>query len=74
MPEHGFSLTHIFLYKDRIDSALIRENMGQRKPVFWYVFHSTDFWEHGENFRNRCYREHLLTDTSDSEIVAKFIL
>ena len=35
MPEYGFPLNHIFLYKDRIfDYLLIRENTGQRKDVF----------------------------------------
>ena len=38
MREYGFSLTGIFLHKDRIyDSALIRENAGQRKPVFLHI-------------------------------------
>ena len=38
MPEYGFSLTRIFLYKDRIyNFVLIREDTGQRKPVFWNI-------------------------------------
>ena len=38
MPKHGFPLTRLFPYKDRIyDSVLIRRNLGQRKPVFWYI-------------------------------------
>ena len=46
MSEYGFSLTCIFPYKDRIldsvkdriiVSALIRGNIGQRKPVFWHI-------------------------------------
>ena len=38
MPEYGFSLTRIFLYKDRIyNYVLIREDTGQRKPVFWNI-------------------------------------
>ena len=32
MPKHGFSLTRIFPYVDRIG---VRGNTGQRKPVFW---------------------------------------
>ena len=35
MQEHGFTLTRIFPYKDRIyDFVLIREDTGQWKPVF----------------------------------------
>ena len=38
MPKHGFPLTRLFPYKDRIyDSVFIRKNLGQRKPVFWYI-------------------------------------
>ena len=38
MPEHGFSLTSIFLHKDRkSDSDLIRENTGHRKPECWQI-------------------------------------
>ena len=38
MQEYGFSLTGIFPYKNRIyDSDLIRENMGQWKPLFSYI-------------------------------------
>ena len=38
MSEHGFSLTCIFRYKDRIVvSIIIRANTGQRKSVFWYT-------------------------------------
>ena len=41
MSEYGFSLARIFPYKGRIaDSVLIRENKGQRKPVFWYILRS----------------------------------
>ena len=33
-----------FLYMDRIeDSALLQENIGQRKPLFWYNFCSEIF-------------------------------
>ena len=38
MPEYRFSLTRIFPYKDKIyDYVLIREDTGQRKPVFWNI-------------------------------------
>ena len=38
MPGCGFSVTRIFLYKDKIvDFILMRENTGQRKPIFWYI-------------------------------------
>ena len=38
MPEHGFSLTRIFPYADKIeDSLLMREYTSQRKPVFWHI-------------------------------------
>ena len=38
MPEHGFPLTSIFLYKDRVvDSVLERENTGQRKPASVHI-------------------------------------
>ena len=38
MREYGFSLILILPYKDRIvDSVLIRENMGQSKPVFSHI-------------------------------------
>ena len=38
MPDHGFSLTCIFPYKDRkLDSDLIRENAGYRRPDFWQI-------------------------------------
>ena len=44
MPEYGFSLVHIFPYKDRIkDFILIQENTGQKKAVFR---HSTAFNDH----------------------------
>ena len=37
IPDHGFSLTHIFPYNDKIeDSDLSQENTGQRKLLFWY--------------------------------------
>ena len=32
MPGYGFSLTRIFPNNDRI-----RENTGQRKPIFWHI-------------------------------------
>ena len=39
MLEYGFSLTGIFPYKDRLfDFVLIRENSGQRKPIFWLIY------------------------------------
>ena len=42
MREYGFSLTHIFPYKDRTyDSVLMRESTGKRKPVFWHNLHSS---------------------------------
>ena len=38
MPKYGFSDPH-FPCKDRLfHSHLIRENTGQRKLVFWYVY------------------------------------
>lgn len=41
MPEYWFSRTRIFSNKDKIyDSVLIRENTGQRKPVFWHILRS----------------------------------
>ena len=41
MPEHEFSLTRLFRYKDRIyDSVLIRENTSQRKPEFSHILGS----------------------------------
>ena len=41
MPEDGFSLIRIFLYKHIIvDSVLIRKHAGQRKPVFYYILRS----------------------------------
>ena len=41
MPEYGFPLTRIFPYKDKIyDYVFIREDTGQRKPVFWNILHS----------------------------------
>ena len=43
--KHGFSLTRIFPYEDRIyDSVIIRENMGQRKPVFLKNLHNIWLW------------------------------
>ena len=46
MPAHGLSLTCIFLYKDIIfDSVLVWNNIGQRKPVFWYIL-ATDTVNH----------------------------
>ena len=39
MSDYGFSLTHIFLYKDGIyDSVLMWENTDNRKPLLWYIF------------------------------------
>ena len=44
MPEYGFCLNRIFPYKDRIvNSVLIKENTGQRKPVFWHISLSVKF-------------------------------
>ena len=41
MPEYGFSLTRIFLYKAIIvDFVLIQENMGTRKPILSQILHS----------------------------------
>ena len=37
MPEYGFSLIRVFLYKNFV---LIRENTGLRKTAFWYILHS----------------------------------
>ena len=35
MREYRFSLTRVFLYKDRIyDFVLIQENTGQWKPIY----------------------------------------
>ena len=56
MPEYGFSLTRIFLYKDRIyDYVLTREDMGQRKPVFWNILCS-------ENLKLRNTSEQLVSN------------
>ena len=56
MPDYGFSLAPFFSYKDKIvdsedrivDSVLIRENTGQRKPIFWHILCSVQcfpiFW------------------------------
>ena len=39
--EYGFSQTHIFVDKDKmVDSVLIRENTGQKKPVFSHILRS----------------------------------
>ena len=39
--KYWFSLTRIFPNKKRIvDSALIREYLGQKKPVFWNILRS----------------------------------
>ena len=39
MPEHGFSLIHIFPYKNEIeDSVYIGEKTCQGKPVFWLFY------------------------------------
>ena len=41
MPEYGFCVTHIFTFQDRIcDATIMRKNVGQKKPVFWYVLRS----------------------------------
>ena len=41
MPEYGFFLTLIFLFKDRIfDFVLIQKNTGQGKSVLWHILHS----------------------------------
>ena len=41
MREYGFSLARILPYKDKIvDLVLIRENMGQWKPVFSHILYS----------------------------------
>ena len=46
MQEHGFSLTRIFPYKDRIkDSVLIREYTGQRKPIFWDILRNATYFK-----------------------------
>ena len=38
MSQHGFSLTRIFLLKNRTeDSVLIGENTCRAKDVFWYI-------------------------------------
>ena len=40
MLEYRFPLTRIFSYKNRfLDSVLLSEYTGDRKPVFWH------FWE-----------------------------
>ena len=50
MPEYGFPLTRIFPYKDKIyDYVFIREDTGQRKPVFWNILHSESL-----TLRNTC--------------------
>ena len=48
MPESWYSLTLIFLYKDRIyASVLIWENTGQRKPLFWSILNSVEMVQWG---------------------------
>ena len=57
MLEYGFSLSSIFPHKGRIEdslirvfsykariefSVLIRENAGQRRPLFWHNFGSVE--------------------------------
>ena len=38
---YGFSVTCIFLYKDKIyDHILIKRYEGQRKPIIWYILRS----------------------------------
>ena len=38
MLEYEFSLTRIFLYKDKIlDSILIPGNYGPEKSLFWHI-------------------------------------
>ena len=41
MREYGFSLKCILPYDDRVyDYVLLRENTGQRKPVFSHILRS----------------------------------
>ena len=41
MREFAFSLTHIFLYKDKVvDAVLIQGNTGKRKSVFSQILRS----------------------------------
>ena len=41
MLEYGFSLTRTFPYYEKLFNVfLIRENTGQRKPVFWHILPS----------------------------------
>ena len=42
--EYGYWLTRILSYKDRIyDPALIQENNGQWKPIFWHILCSASY-------------------------------
>ena len=45
MPEYRFSMTRRFSYKDKIvDSVLMWEYTGQRKPVFWHISNGA-YWK-----------------------------
>ena len=45
MQEYGFSLTSIFPYESRIvDSVLMQENAGKRKPVFSHILRSVTLY------------------------------
>ena len=45
MREYGFSLTSIFPYESRIvDSVLMQENAGKRKPVFSHILRSVTLY------------------------------
>ena len=35
--QYGFSLIRNFPYKDRILDSVLKENSGQRKPMFWHI-------------------------------------
>ena len=53
MAEYGFSLTLIFPYKARMyDSVLIREDKGQRKPVFLHILRRECYEGLSEGYRN----------------------
>ena len=59
MPEYGFSLNRIFPYKDRIyDYVLIREDTGQRKPVFWNFLRSENLKLRNTSEKTRFEREY----------------
>ena len=43
IPDYGFSLSLISLYKDMIvDFVLIQENTGHRKPILWHILRIAD--------------------------------